>query len=446
MDFISCVKSSFEGEGNEGVFNLLTNGECIFEGEAIFSMESEDNGLGFGSWNPVTIDDIITNSEQIEHDAEQAKELDILISVSKGVPLPVDFNTMESTHACEFVGAYQFTDEEILGFRQFGARGSRQFGAEGFQQRAKPPTCHVPFFPILDIKYFMTLEEIDVLVFKIEEKLKEKEVSFRFIASECTWECSYLNSATHASFVVRVYRFPVKLCVQSRHYAVEIQQLDGDAIVIHSINKALVEELRDPETEAEEEDEDKVPALTSYSDTDIISVEQIPVPSIDNLKEDIVRTMKVGRMKAVLGSTQFACSIYSEQELAPPTEIDKNLTIELIKIVVASETNSEWTSQHAVWALASMSSNKDYIKMMMSLSEDLRNEFLEAFFALTRVVPVTYTTYTMRCKCVELLKNLLESDDKEQVVHILGGDEKIQTWKQSEFVIEACRKLGTSIV
>ena len=442
--------------------------EYEFEGEGF-----ED----FGSWNPVSIDDIITNCQQFELDDEKTRSLGALRSAATGPTLSVDSD-----------GAFDFRDDQMRGVvgndaapfyddsqiewnapKMMGGHGMAVqqpatqwmgFGGGGLKHIPKRPTCYAPLFPVVHMPtHFKTQFELEVTVSEIERILQEIQVSFRFIASECTWNCSYLNNASHGSFVVRVYRFPAKLGVKSIHHAVEMQRLDGDAWIFRSIYEALHDALSDPEVEEAVSiwpkplDDRSAPAAAAVPATPVSDAETLvkaasqlsetveadgsssfQVPSMENLKQVIVATLQHGRLSAVVESTQLACSIYSEEELLAPTEVDVACMKELMKIVNESETNSDWASQHAVWALTSMSRRKDYCEKILSETGDLGIEFLQAIFALA--VPGNFSTQGMRCKCVELLENLLEGDDEGQVVSVLG-EGNIHAWQQSEFVREA---------
>lgn len=161
---------------------------------------------------------------------------------------------------------------------------------------------------------------------------------------------------------------------------------------------------------------------------------------MSNLKSVVVATLRHGRLTAVLESTQLACSIYSDLDLqTTPKEVDKDCMKELMIIVIESETNSDWASQHAVWALASMSKNIQYCQQMLT-SGDLGAEFILAIFQLA--VPGTFNTQTMRYKCVELLMNLLAFNE-DSVNCVLGKDD-VLIWKASKFVelaLEQIRRL-----
>jgi hypothetical protein len=187
---------------------------------------------------------------------------------------------------------------------------------------------------------------------------------------------------------------------------------------------------------------DPVPSIeTMESSTEVEEADEVvgsstfKLPSMANLKSVIVATLRYGRLSAVVESTQLAYSIYSEKELGPPQEVDIDCMKELMKIVNESETNSDWASQHAVWVLTSMSLNKEYCEKMLATGE-LGIEFLRAIFALG--VPGSFSTQSMRCKCVELFNNLLDTNP-DYVYHDLG-EGNVNTWKSSEFVREVLRK------
>ena len=295
----------------------------------------------------------------------------------------------------------------------------------------------------------------------IDETLKVKEVEFRFIASECTWNCSYINNASHGSFVVRIYRFPARL--DNTNHVIEMQRLDGDAWIFRSIYETLNELLRDERIEEPvptwprpadwstnsaveesvyvEDVKEAAPAAQLTEADELAPASSFEVPSMGNLKSVIVATLRHGRLSAVVESTQLACSIYSEKDLDDPEEVDIDLIKELIKIVNESETNSDWASQHAVLALANMSFNTKYCHEILTTGQ-LGIDFLHAMLALS--VRGTFNTNHMRCKCVELLNNLVIAN-QDYVFEILG-ESTVCNWQESDFVREVLENAKTGTI
>ena len=395
------------------------------EYESCFEAEGFED---FGSWNPVSIDDIITNCQHFEVGDDKTNGLAILQAVATG---PFAF---ASTSAFAFVNSD--SDDDSDGDIDDGPTLLAVTDTTSRPQKQQRPTCYACLFPhIVMPTHFKTRHPLEVAVTVVEDTLKEKELSFRFNASECTWSCSYLNNASHGSFVVRIYRYPASL--GSIHHAVEMQRLDGDAWIFRSIYELLNEKLRDEtleeavpiwprpadyvEVEDDVKEEPQEPATAE---------EQQPfvVPDLAALISVIVATLRHGRLSAVVESTQLACSIYSGA-LSTPQEIDIDCLRELMRIVIDSETNSDWASQHSVLAITSMSKSPEYCEKILSMG-DLSDEFVKAIFALAN--PGTFNTQTMRCECVKLLDNLLKTNE-DYVFNILDKRE-VLVWRNTTFV------------
>lgn len=100
---------------------------------------------------------------------------------------------------------------------------------------------------IVEPTHFESHFFLEDIVQRVEETLKELEFSFSFIHSKCAWNCSYQKDASHASFVIRVYRFPAKL--DNSNYIVEMQRLDGYVLILRSFYETFSEKLRDERLE-----------------------------------------------------------------------------------------------------------------------------------------------------------------------------------------------------
>jgi len=291
--------------------------------------------------------------------------------------------------------------------------------------------------------------------------LQEKGISFNFIASECVWNCSFLSVNSHVSFVVRVYRLPEEL--GNQYHVIELQRLDGDALEFYLTYEALDKNLCDSVVEMVHVYPNPVGDWTASADitiaTSVDASELIPsvqvesvklaesansvlfeLPSLEKVKSVIVATLKHGHQSAIIESTQFACSIYSEEELIEPSAVDIECMRELMKIVVNSKTNSYWASQHAVWTLASMSRSSEYSKLMLVLEEEgeMHVAFIRAIYKLS--TSETFDIQQMRRKCVELLINLHKTYAKK--VYDWLCEENIRDWLDSEYVKEVLVALG----
>ena len=475
---LCSVAQSLEASQSLGASPSFAEYESCFEGEGF-----ED----FGSWNPVSIDDIITNCQQFEVDDDKIRSLDILRAVATGERMTTN-QTMHSNPTLEWHGKSLNLDDDLISvfhektpvYWSLVLLGKVELEGDLKEQRiltalqqlessetnfsSKPaiqrPTCYAPLFPIIHMPtHFQTHFELDHIVRLIGETLQEKEISFRFNASECTWTCSFLNNASHGSFVIRVYRFPAKL--GNPNHVVEMQRLDGDAWIFRSVYEMLNKKLRDERIEEAVPSWPRPADWSAPADSVMLSTgvaeavlhtapvktagasefpaeadktESPPlfeVPSLANLKLRIVATLRHGRLSAVVESTQLVCSIYSEKALGDPEEVDAAIAKELMIIVFQSETNSDWASQHAVLALTCMSFNTKYCMLMFATGE-LGEEFLRAILALG--APGTFNTKKMRCKCVELLNNLVGANP--DYVYGILGENKVCNWQKSKFVVE----------
>ena len=239
-----------------------------------------------------------------------------------------------------------------------------------------------------------------------------------------------------------------------------MQRLDGDAWIFHLVYETLDEKLRDerieeavpiwpkpvdlpaPAASIETADASELPAdlMKSSDEADQAAIgSTFEVFSMENLKTVILAKLRRGCMSAVVDATQLACGNYSEKAFEDPKEVDVDIAKELMIIVIKSETNSDWASQHAVWALTCMSFNTKYCRIMFSTSE-LGEEFLRAILALAMpalAVPENFKTEKMRCKCVELLYNLIGADP--DYVYSVLGESEVCDWLEKDFVKEVLR-------
>jgi len=384
------------------------------EYESCFEEEGFED---YGSWNPNSIDDIVSNCQQFQVD--NTSSLSILRDTIASAGASDDRQAAQSVPA------------------------SASASAPAFATASEVPTCYATLFPVIHMPtHFKTRFTLADIVRNIFKTLEEKEVSFRFIASETTWNCSYINEASHGSFVVRVYRYPANL--GGIHHAIEMQRLDGDAWIFRAVYESLDEQLRDksieevspiwprpsdwPQVEQQQEqfDEEEEAEKEGEQEEEQQQVEEEQFA--DTLKKVVVATLRHGRLSAVEESTQLCCSIYS-QTVGAPKEVDIDCMKELMIIVDQSETNSDWASQHSVLALTSMSKNEKYCEAMMSFGET-SDKFLKAIFALAKTG--SFSTQQMRCKCVVLLHNLLETN--ENYIFSVLKEPKVCAWKESLFV------------
>jgi hypothetical protein len=437
-----------------------------FSADSKKACDSEDEGFeNSESWNPVTLDDIITNCQQFEINNDKPQSLSILQAVAMGPTLSADSEEdFEDNMMQGLVGKdvaeldpqlkWQFVLDSLAHLSSMNPTQQRPA-----QQR---PTCYAPLFQIIHMPtHFQTHFELERAVKIIDETLKVKEVEFQFIAPGCTWNCSYINNASHGSFVVRIYRFPAKL--NNSNHVIEMQRLDGDALIFRSIYETLTEILRDERIEEPvptwlrptdwstnsaveesvyvEDVKEAAPAAQLTEADELAPASSFEVPSMRNLKLVIAATLCHGRLSAVEESTQLACSIYSEKDLDDPEEVDIDLLKELMKIVNKSETNADWASQHAVWALANMSFNTKYCQEILTTGQ-LGFDFLDAMLALSK--PGTFSTNRMRRKCVELLNNLVIANQRD-VFQILE-ESTLCKWRLSNFVREVLDNAKTGTI
>lgn len=417
-----------------------TSNPSFWEYEESFQKE----GVDFGSYNPVTVEELVTNCQQFVVDDKLRPSV-----VLGAVGSQETFDDSEMCiNFCED-STNLFTGRPIGG----GASASpHQWIAGETHLPSSNPTFYAPLFPIVHMPtHFETRFEPEKVVQQITEFLENK-YSFRFLPSEGTWNCCFLDGPRHGTFVVRIYRFSKKS--GKTNHAIELQRIDGDAWVFRSVYETLHELLVDetivvPEpiwprpvdwpvpATAVETTYVSEPLETKKPQTEAIEPDphSFEVPSMDNLLEVIIATLEHGRKSAILESTQLLCSIYSVKPLLDPNELDIRCMRKLMEIVNFSETNSEWESQHAVWALACMSYNTKYCQEMLA-SGELGKELLKAMLALA--VPRTFTTYTMRCKCVELLTNLIKANS-EYVFTVLEEADVVE-WQAKEFTQEALKK------
>lgn len=311
-----------------------------------------------------------------------------------------------------------------------------------------------PLFPIVCMpSYFNTCVPLEKTKDKIAEILKAKNVHFEFVASQSKWECNFLDMCTHLMFEVQLYRYPKTEPQHKHHHAIEMHRLEGDGLVFRDIYESLRDELHDPHDESVAipqwpkpddavwnppesfQTQSQPQAQPLFATDDIFTIPDFQIPSLEEVKTVMVATLQHGRLTAVQESTQLACGIYAT-DLFVPEKIDVQCMAELMKIVVASNTGTEWSCQHAVWALRNMSVNADYRKAMLS-HDELSRDLVRAVFQFGETSG-TYHTEVMRGKCVEILWNLLKTE--ESGVYEVLGEEKVHQWRDTEFVKSVIQK------
>ena len=205
----------------------------------------EEDFQDFESWNPVSIDYLIQNNEQYQDDDARVRSLGILDSAPIDRSLSADSEEHLDFRDDQMRGVWGNTTHSIDPTLEWPGKlmlsgrlmksgnctsgdfrddvwqdnsADNQYGSlfwtdgsaylSSSKPTSRPPTCYAPLFPIVHMStHFQTHFGLELAVPLIEETLKEKEVSFNFIASECAWKCSYLNNTSHGSFDVRIYRF-----------------------------------------------------------------------------------------------------------------------------------------------------------------------------------------------------------------------------------------------
>lgn len=405
------------------------------------ALDDDEGYEDFGSWNPVSIDEITMNSQQFDPQDGVLRSMACADSARDvGDVRGSKLSELDSMEVMRGGGAVSDMSVTLVIDGPLSSFGERK---ETFVSTTRKAHYYAPMFPVVHMStHFVTNFDLDTAVFEVEEIMQQqKHVSYRFVPAECTWHCAYLNNSVHCSFAIRIYRLPIAKETGKRNHAIEMQRLDGDGWIFRSIYEQVLR-LRDETIELKSvwdtvgthlppipsvvEEPVAASAITEIESVSTVGNigEVFELPTEQDVKRVLIETLKKGRLSAVVESTQLACSIYGESDLPPLEPIDVECMQELVDIVCKSETCSDWASQHSIWALNSMSRDKSYCDAMLKFERD---EFLESIMGLA--VEGSYRTAGMRGKCVDLLRNLIAFDDNH-VMAVLGR-ERVLGWMES---------------
>jgi hypothetical protein len=252
------------------------------------------------------------------------------------------------------------------------------------------------------------IDKIDINVFKAQVEMeldKRTGVSYSFFPAKCRWEGVYLAGSMRCKFEINVYRRPCGGLI------VEGNRLSGESMAFVDIYRALRESFVDCEKIS------PFPLLPNPG------FRETSPSDIDNSIDAVLSMADSGICEAQLGASQIFCDIFSLPETANHT---KKLAECLDALVKLSNVEYEFCNQHAICALAELSTSRTCQEVL------LRNKkFMKTLLANSS--DGNYNTIEMRRECARMLANISCCGDESHAQQIVKGTgvNNVEAWLQS---------------
>ena len=256
---------------------------------------------------------------------------------------------------------------------------------------------------ISPVTHFETYNSVNVIKNCIDNVLFNRDgVSFEFFPHRCRWEAVYLVGSTRSKFEICVYRHSLVV------YVIEGNRLSGDGFVFTEIYQAI-----------------RCLIMQSFEE---VSPYLLPNPGFDETTVDdmesaidsVLAMAESGIAEAQLGAAQIFCDIFSREAVPQGDKLRKCIT----SLVKLTQVDFQFCNQHAICALAQLSSSRSSQEV---LSHD--KEFLTNIMKLC--ADGNYNTIGMRRECARLLANLSCSSGSNagawQVIDCAGVD-CVESW------------------
>jgi hypothetical protein len=230
-------------------------------------------------------------------------------------------------------------------------------------------------------------------------------LSFEFFPTKCRWVAFFLLGSLRTKFEICVYKR------SNDKYVIEGNRLSGDSVpfveTYQAIRKLFVEEI------------DEYPTIVFPNPSPIEASPDEIEKSIDN----ILSMAESGIGEAQLGASQIFCDIFSQSHALPHIEKMPECLVALTKL---AQVDFQFCNQHAICALAALSSMRTCQEV---LTRD--DEFLRTIFSLC--TDGSYDTIQMRRESARLLANIAGSGGDSFASRVVkcAGIESVESWLRS---------------
>jgi hypothetical protein len=259
-----------------------------------------------------------------------------------------------------------------------------------------------PFY-VAPLLHFVTEGSIDDIKMNIDKELSTRRgISFEFFPGKCRWVAVFLVGSVRSKFEICVYKR------SSGGFIVEGNRFSGESA-------PFVESYQAIRTHLTEKVVDETPAEVFPNPGTIEASHEEIQTAIDN----ILSMANSGVGEAQLGAAQIFCDIFTQLDAVPHIEKMKECLMALIDLV---QVDFEYCNQHAICALAHLSSSRTYQEY---LSGD--ENFLKTLLSLC--TDGNCDSIEMRRECARLLANICSggSSGALRVVNCAGA-ENVETW------------------
>jgi hypothetical protein len=262
-----------------------------------------------------------------------------------------------------------------------------------------------PFY-VSPVMHFTTESSIVDVKNNIESVLTDRTgLSFEYFPTKCRWVVFFLLGSQCTKFEICVYK-----CTNGS-YMIEGNRLSGDSMpfveTYQAIRKLFIDEV------------EEYPAIVLANPSPLEPSPDEVEKSIDN----ILSMADSGVGEAQLGASQIFCDIFSQSDALPHIEKMSECLIALTKL---AQVDFQFCNQHAICALAELSSTRACQDI---LSRD--DNFLKSLLSLC--TDGTYDTIQMRRECARLLANITSSGGNSGASQVVNsaGLESVATWMRS---------------
>jgi hypothetical protein len=262
-----------------------------------------------------------------------------------------------------------------------------------------------PFYVAPSTHFVLSKDLADVQAAVEEELIKQDGASFEFFASKCRWEGVYLVGSARCKFEISVYKRKEGV------YVIEGNRLSGDGFAFASIYKSI-RDLFVPLPVVTVERKLNSPNFVRPSDPN----------TVRNCVNNVVRMANCGVYESQLSAAQIFCNISSDVS-------KHDLIVEcggISALLLLLQVEFESCNQHAVCALANLSSSSSCQEILMS-----DENFLRTLFSLCSEANSNYNNIEMRRECARLLANLAGGETGAQQVVENAGVANVVSWLES---------------
>lgn len=347
-----------------------------------------------------------------------AKNISMSTTADIDVVCPDLFSSSGKTKGCNFTSQNSSLSEASV-------RSTDGLDIKAYRDSSFSVDIPVPNKPFLELPHTFDVTKacgfslkINELINRIECALIEKvEMSYEFDSTCLTWNVVYIKGSAHCKFQVHVY-------TDNDCLFVEIHKLCGDSIVFRTISKDIKKSISGVKQDFVE----SIFPISSMQPCDVLS-DSDAFAAILVFKEMAAEPFVESQLEA----SRILCDL-SQQEGMQHILRDSGCIQVLVNL--ASVGGTEWTRQHAVLALANLSSSLCCQEAIIDAG------ILPALLKLATDGP--YHSAAMRRESARLLANISERLAL-RVIAVLGRQEifkwfsSMDTFRDSTLRVHAQR-------